>query len=334
MSAAAADDCVDVLVVGAGPTGLACAIEARRGGLSARVIEKGCLVDAIHRFPTEMTFFTTKERLTIGDLPMSIPAAKPTRAEALAYYRAVATHHRLDVRTRERAVSLAGEEGAFELATRDRFERPALHRARTVVVSTGYFDHANRLGVDGEDLPHVAHWYRDAHEATGDDVVVIGGGNSASEAALELFRVAARVTVVVKKPELDDSVKYWVKPDLENRIAAGEVAARFESHVTSITADAVQIEGPGGPEALAARHVFALTGYRPDAERLAAFGIDVDAESLIPSHDRETFETNVPGVFLAGSVVAGRRTGRIFIENGRLHAATLGRALAARLGSA
>ncbi len=315
------DTTVDVLIVGAGPSGLACAIEAERHGASTRVIEQGSLVDAIRRFPTQMVFFTTRELLEIGGLPMTCASSKPTRAEALAYYRAVVHHFHLDVHCYERAeVVSRSDEGEFEVITRTRFRQPRRHRGRRLIIATGYYDHPNLIGVDGEDLPHVSHYFREAHEAAGQDVVVIGGGNSAAEAALELFRVAARVTLVVRRSDFDSTVKYWVRPDVLNRVRAGEIAARFETRVVRIREDAVDvIDANDEEDEIPAAFVFALTGYRPDVEFLRSCGIRVGETSLEPTLD-DSYQTNVPGLYLAGSVGAGRRTSDLFIENGRLHA--------------
>ncbi len=286
--------------------------------------------------PTEMTFFTTKERLEIGDVPMTIARSKPTRAEALAYYRAAAVFHRLDVRTHVRVTGLDRAGGRFTVRTRDRFSAAGEVAARRVVLATGYFDHPNRLGVEGEELPHVTHYYRDAHVAApGEPVVVVGGGNSAAAAALDLFRHGAAVTLVVRRPGLDDGVKYWVRPDLENRIAAGEVEARFRSVVRRIRPERVEVEDADGRRSeVAARHVFLLVGYHPDVELLRACGVDVDRETLAPAHDPETLETNVPGLHLAGSVACGLATGQVFIENGREDARRVVPALARSLREA
>lgn len=314
---------LDLIVVGGGPTGLACAIEGLRAGLSVRVIEKGAVVDAIRRFPIDMLFFTTRERLEIGGLPMTIPNAKPTRSEALAYYRSVVTHFGLDVRSYERVVSIEGEDGAFQVVTRDRFGASGVHAARKVVIATGYFDHPNRLEVLGEDLPHVRHYFRDVHEAAGLPVVIVGGGNSAAEAALDLARAGAQVTMVVRADTFDVGVKYWVLPDIQNRIAEGTIAARFGSRVKAIDERAVQVDGPAGPADLRASFVYLLTGYHPDVAFLRAVGVAVDEDTWRPEVDPQTLETNVAGIYLAGSVMCGRSTTQIFIENGRLDAARI-----------
>jgi len=321
----------DLVVIGGGPTGLACAIEATKADLSVRVIEKGAVVDAIRRFPIDMRFFTTRERLEIGGLPMTIPDTKPTRSEALAYYRAAARHFGLDVRPYERVVQVAGKDGDFRVEARDRFDRALSYRARKVVIATGYFDHPNMLGVPGEDLPHVRHYFRDVHEAAGLPVVIVGGGNSAAEAALDLARAGAKVTIVLRRDRFDTAVKYWVLPDIENRIQEGTIAGRFEARVTGISARGVQIEGAGGAEVMPAEFVYLLTGYHPDIPFLRRVGIDVADDSWKPAVDAETLESNVPGIYLAGSVMCGRTTTQIFIENGRLDATRIIPALKASL---
>jgi len=322
----------DLLVVGAGPTGLSCAIEAKKLGLSVVVVEQGCVVNSIHRFPTEMMFFTTKERMEIGGLPLPIPAAKPSRAEALAYYRAVARHFELDVRQYETVTGVSGSDGAFRVAATDRFGGERTYEARKIVLAVGYFDHPNRLLVDGEDLPHVRHYFRDPHETAHADVVVVGGGNSAAEAALEMFRAGARVTMVVRAPDFHHSLKYWVRPDLENRVKAGEIDAIFDAHLGRVDAQGVQVlHGDGAETTLRADHVFVLIGFHPDVELLAACGVSVDPDTLQPKRNEESFESNVPGIFLAGSVIAGKDTSNIFIENGRFHATVIAPLLRDRL---
>ena len=316
----AAEPTTDLIVVGGGPTGLACAIEATKAGLSVRVIEKGAVVDAIRRFPIDMRFFTTRERLEIGGLPMTIPDTKPTRSEALAYYRAAARHFDLDVRSYERVAQIAGQDGEFGIEVRDRFDRVRRYRARKVVIATGYFDHPNLLGVPGEDLSHVRHYFRDVHEAAGLPVVIVGGGNSAAEAALDLARAGAKVTIVLRKAHFDPAVKYWVLPDIENRIQEGMIAGRFETHVTGISERAVRIEGEDGAEDVPAAFVYLLTGYHPDISFLRRVGVEVADDSWKPTVDSETLESNVAGIYLAGSVMCGRTTTQIFIENGRLDA--------------
>lgn len=326
---------VDLLVIGAGPTGLACAIEAQRAGLSARCLDKGCLCNSIYHYPAHMTFFTTPELLEIGDIPFSSPNAKPTRTEALEYYRRVAQHYALDIRTFETVHAVRGRDGDFTVETTDRFGRTAQHRARKLVVATGYYDRANRLGVPGEELPKVDHYYHDPHPFFGQDVVVIGGKNSAAIAALELWRHGARVTLVHRGEQMHRHVKYWILPDINNRIRNGEVMAHFRSTVARIAEDSVTVETPAGSLTLSNDHVFALIGYHPDFQFLERLGVELDpSNDRCPVCDPATLESNVPGIYLAGVIVAGERTHEIFIENGRFHGRLIADHLRAVLGDA
>ena len=296
------------LIVGAGPIGLACAISAERRGLDPLVIDAGALAHSIVRYPIGMTFFTTPERLEIGGHPLVCAGAKATREEALKYYRGVARAEALRVRTHTKLVS------AHEVETRLGREPITWDR---LVLATGYFDHPNRLGVPGEDLPHVHHYFDEAHLSYGLDVVVIGGKNSAVEAALQLFRAGARTTIVYRGTEWPKSVKYWLRPDLENRIKAGEIAARLGAQVVEITPRDVLVRGAKGDERIPADRVYPLIGFHPDLELLKKIGIAFDAESGRPEIDPDTLETSVPGVHVAGSVTAGHKISEIFIENGR-----------------
>ena len=313
---------LDVLVIGAGPAGLAVAIAAREAGLEYDVLEKGVLVNSIYHFPRNMVFFTTAELLEIGGLPFVTPYEKPTQAEGLKYYRRVADAYELRVALGEEVTAIrpppSGGPPEFVVESRRRGETRA-RRARHVVVATGYYDSPNRLGVPGEDLPHVSHYYREAHAYHRRRVVVVGGKNSAAIVALELFRAGAAVTLVHRGARLGGSVKYWIRPDIENRIAEGSIPARFETRVVEITPDDVVVEDARGRDRLPADAVFLLTGYYPDPALLTGAGVRVDPATLVPEHDRETLETNVRGLYLAGAVVSGRETGRIFIENGRFH---------------
>ncbi len=306
----------EVLIAGAGPIGLACAISARRRGLGSLIADGGALVNSIARYPIGMTFFTTPERLEIGGHPLSCSGQKATREEALKYYRGVVRTEELRVRTYTRLVGAQREDGAIvaELAVSRGTEQV---RCGRLVVATGYFDHPNPLGVPGEDLPHVSHYFDDPHFSSGRDVVVIGGKNSAAEAALELFRAGARVTLVHRRPQLGETVKYWVKPDIENRIKAGEIAARFEAQVSRIEPQRVLITRGRQEEALPADRVYALTGYHPDFDLFRRLGIRLDEQTLRPVCDPDTLETNVPGVYMAGSITRGRAISEVFIENGR-----------------
>ena len=299
----------DVLVIGAGPTGLACAIAAQNAGLNVVLVDKGCLTNSLFHYPAHMTFFTTPELLEIGNMPFSSPNQKPTRAEALEYYRKVAQHYRLDVRQYETVDRVSGSDGGFSIHTTDKFGRSLLHRSRKVIVSTGYYDLPNYLGILGEDLPKVKHYYHEPHPYFAQDVLVIGGKNSAAIAALDLWRHGARVTLVHRSSELHRHIKYWIKPDIENRIKNGE-----------ITEDAVTLLTPTGPLTIPNHFVFALTGYHPDFGFIESLGIRLDeSNARCPVCDASTLESNVPGLYLAGVIVAGERTNEIFIENGRFH---------------
>ena len=322
---------VDVLIVGAGPTGLACAIETQKAGLSALIIEKGCVVNSIYRYPANMTFFTTPELLEIGDIPFTTAHQKPTREEALQYYRHVAAHYKLNIRQYERVETIAGWDGAFQVLTTDSYDHIQEWRVRKIVVATGYYDRPNQLEVPGESLPKVHHYYREPHPYYDCDVVVVGGKNSAAEAALDLWRHGARVTLVHRGPELSSSLKYWVKPDLENRIKNGEILARFNSRVVEITSDRVVIETPQGKEILENDFVFALIGYHPDFDFLRSMGIELSTDQGRPVCDPETLESNVPGIYVAGVIVSGSRTNEIFIENGRFHGQQIARDLKKKL---
>jgi thioredoxin reductase (NADPH) len=325
------DGVFDLLVVGAGPTGLACAIEAKKAGFRAVSVDKGCVCNSLYHYPAHMTFFTTSELLEIGDIPFPSPNAKPSRNEALEYYRQVAAFYKLDVRQYRRVERVAGKDGAFEVHTLDRFGRPGILKTRKMAIATGYYDLPNRIGIRGEELSKVHHYYDDPHPYFGLDIVVVGGKNSAAIAALELWRHGARVTLVHREAEIHRHVKYWIKPDIENRIKNGEIKAYFRSHLTEIAPDTVQLETPNGAVMLKNDFVFAMTGYRPDFAFLDRLGVRFEGPDRLPLCDAETLESNVAGIYLAGVIVAGSRTNEIFIENGRFHGRQIARALAAKL---
>jgi len=306
----------EAVVVGAGPIGLACAISAKRHGLDALVIDAGALANSIVHYPIGMTFFTTPDLLGIGGHPLSCAGQKPTREEALKYYRGVARSEGLRVRTYTRLTTArtSADGVRCELETPHGGEIVACRR---LVLATGYYDHPNPLDVPGEDLPHVSHRFDEAHKSFGLDVVVIGGKNSAVEAALELYRAGARVSLVYRRDEFRPSVKYWLRPDIENRIKAGEIAARFGANVVRIDPHDVVINAGGREERVRADRVYALTGYQPDFDLFRRIGIELDEETGRPHCDPETLETNVPGVYMAGSITAGRAISEVFIENGR-----------------
>jgi thioredoxin reductase (NADPH) len=308
----------DVITIGAGPTGLACAIEAKRAGMLALVIDKGCLCNSLYHYPTNMSFFTTPERMEIGDIPMTISGFKPTRSEALRYYRRVVEHYGIDLRLYERVKRIDGHDGHFAVHTQGDSGSFEYH-GKKIVIATGYYDFPNRLEILGEELSHVSHYFTDPHPYWNQDVVVIGGKNSAAEAALELFRGGARVTLVHRGTEMGKSLKYWVKPDIENRIRAGEIRAMFHSHVNRIEPHRVVVQDSGPEISIPAEQVFALTGYHPDFSFLEQQGIILDPGTRRPQANSETLETNRSGIYVAGVIVGGKNTSDIFIENGRFH---------------
>ena len=322
----------DVLVIGAGPTGLACAIEVEKAGLSALLVDKGCLCNSIFNYPSHMTFFTTPELLEIGDIPFSSPNPKPTRTEALEYYRKVAQHYALHIQQYETVEQVTGADEHFTVQTTDRFGRAHTYRACKIVVATGYYDLPNHLGLPGEGLPKVQHYYDDPHPFFGLNVVIVGGKNSAAIAALELWRHGAHVTLVHRGGEIHSHVKYWILPDINNRIKNGEITAYFHANIIDITEDSVTIETPDRILTIANDFVFALTGYHPDFDFIERLGVQLDpADDNAPICNPQTLESNVPGIYVAGVIVAGNRTHEIFIENGRFHGRLIADHLRGRL---
>ncbi len=309
----------DIICIGAGPTGLATAIEAKRAGMRPLVIDKGSLCNSIYHYPVNMVFFTTPELLEIGGLPLVCAAEKPTRVEALKYYRKAAEHYGLELRLYERVLRVAGQDGNFTVGTKTEEGTEEKYHTKKIAVATGYYDLPNELGIPGENSPHVSHYYTEPHAFWNQDVVVIGGKNSAAEAALDLFRNGARVTLVHRGKELGSTIKYWVRPDIENRIKAGEIQALFQARVEEFTKNEVIVEHHHQRKKLTARHVFALTGYHPDFKFIESLGVQLDPVSRKPALNPKTLESNVPGLHLAGVVVGGRHTSEIFIENGRFH---------------
>lgn len=326
----------DLIVIGGGPTGLACAIEAQRAGFTALVIEKGCVVNSLYHYPTQLTFFTTPELLEIGDLPFVCEREKPTRMEALKYYRRTVETYRLRVQQYERALGVVGADGDFvvETETAETGERRS-YRARKVAVAIGYFDLPNKLGIPGEELPKVSHYYKDAHPFYDRDVAIIGAANSAAIAALDLYRHGARVTMIHRGDALRPSIKYWILPDIQNRIKNGEVRALFETVVTEIKPMSIVMRDlkTGEMAELKNDFVFALTGYHADDGFLRQLGIAIDPATMKPMFDPVTMESNVPGIYLAGVVIAGYETNKIFIENGRFHGGQIAESLKQKLGN-
>jgi thioredoxin reductase (NADPH) len=324
---------VDAVVVGAGPTGLACAIELRNRRVKTVLIEKGCVVNSIYHYPTNMSFFTTPELLEIGNIPMTSLNEKPNRTEALKYYRKVAAHFQLDVRQYEKVDGITGEDNRFEVFTTDRLGCPRVYQARKIVLATGYYDVPNRLNVPGEELPKCLHYYKEPHPYYDMDVAVIGAKNSAAIAALELYWTGARVTLIHRGAGISNKVKYWIKPNIENRIKNGEIQGYFASKVLEILPDSLRISTPEGERTLRNDFVFALIGYQPDLTFLNATGITLEPQSLRPRTDPQTLESDRAGVYLAGVIVAGMHTNEIFIENGRFHGALIAQSIAEKLSS-
>jgi thioredoxin reductase (NADPH) len=323
----------DVIVIGAGPTGLACGIELQQRGLKTVLIEKGCVVNSLYHYPTNMVFFTTPELLEIGNIPMTSLNEKPNRHEALKYYRRVAQHFDLDIHDYERVENLIGEDGAFQALTTDRLGCPHVYNARKVVLATGYYDVPNLLNVPGEDLSKVMHYYKEPHPYYNHDVAVIGAKNSAAIAALELFWTGARVTLIHRGACISEKVKYWIKPNIENRIKSGEIPAYFNSQVVEIWPDRLILDTPEGKALLPNDFVFALTGYSPDLKFLNSIGITLDPQTQKPRSDPDTLESERPGVYLAGVIVAGMHTNEIFIENGRFHGKQIADSIAAKISA-
>lgn len=330
----AAAKAVDVLVIGAGPTGLACAIDAQNAGFDSLLVDNGCLCNSLFHYPSNMTFFTTPELLEIGNIPFSSPNQKPNRQEALEYYRKVAQHFRLKLHQYQHVDRVEGEAGDFIVHCTDTAGRPHQYGARALIIATGYYDRANYLNIPGEDLPKVFHYYQDPHPYFDQDVLVIGGKNSAAISALDLWRHGARVTLVHRGAAMHNHVKYWILPDIENRIAHNEIHAHFETVVEEIMIDSVRLRTPKGPVALKNDFVFAMTGYHPDFRFLEALGVRLTGADRTPEFDPQTLESNVPGIYLAGVVVAGARTNEIFIENGRFHGALIATGLSQKLRTA
>lgn len=310
---------LDLLIIGGGPCGLAAAISAQRAGLSVQILEAHSVVSTITQYPTYVTFFSTAEKLSLGGLPFIVSTEKPTRRDGLTYYRAVVKHFGIPLRQYERVTSIERTVDGFVVHSDSRTEGGRRTAAKAVIVATGYFGSPNYLRVPGEDLPQVAHVYREGHEAFDQDVVVVGGGNSAAEAALDLWRCGARVTLVHFGPAFDKKIKPWVLPDFLNREKEGSIAARWDSRVQRIERNAVVIASPNGEARLKADFVYVMTGFAPNMDLLRDAGVPIDEATGIPAHDPDTLETTIPNLFIAGVVVAGFDANKVFIENGRYH---------------
>ena len=323
----------DITIVGAGPAGLAAAIAAGQSGLDYAIIEKGVLVNSIFKFPVNMVFFTTPELLEIGGLPLVSPFDKPTRLEALRYYRRVVDTYDLAIDFGEQVVSVGKElSDIFAIETRSDKGVRRIRHSRNVIFAIGYFDHPNLIGVPGENLPHVSHYYNESHGFYRKNVVIAGGGNSAAETALELYRSGVNVTLVHRHAQLKPSIKYWVRPDIDNRIKEGSVRGLFNTKIVEIHPTQVIVERDGVKEELPADAVFLLTGYHPDCDLYRRAGIRLHRETMSPEFNPDSFETNVPGLFVAGGAICGKDTSNIFIENGRFHGEAIIKTIAARLG--
>ena len=322
---------LDLLVVGGGPTGIAIGAEARMAGLNALLVDRGPLLANLLDFPTYMGFFTTRDLLEVAGIPFAIPQDKPDRRQAIAYYHSVARQFELSVAPHEEVESARLQGETFEVRTVKRGVE-TVRRSRAVALATGYFHRPRRLGVPGEELPWVHSRYLEPYPHYGERVVVVGGGNSAAETALDLWRNGARVTLVHRGEAVKQSIKYWLRPDFEHRVEEGSIAAAYRSRVSRFSADGVEIEGAGGDRVLPAQAAYVLIGYSPDADLERRCDIEVDAETLVPSFDPATCETNIPGLYVAGTLQAGRRTDQIFIENSRDHGVRIVRHLRQRLG--
>lgn len=312
----ATDKIYDVIIVGGGPIGLACGIEARKAGLDYLIIEKGCLVNSLYRYPLNMTFFSTSDRLEIGEVPFISHGSKPNRFEALEYYRRVSMNWKLNLKLYEKVNSVSTGAPYHVVAT-----SKGSYSARAIILALGFYDLPFLLNVPGEDLPKVKHYYDEPHPYFGQKIVVVGAANSAVDVALETYRKGAEVTMVIREDGIRDSVKYWVKPDIENRIAEGSIKAFFRSHVREIKEDVVVIDTPDGLKSLDNDFVLAMTGYQPPFEFMKSIGIQFQPDEYhTPVYDEQTMETNVKNVFLAGVVCGGLKTNKWFIENSRVHA--------------
>jgi putative YpdA family bacillithiol system oxidoreductase len=320
---------MDVLIIGAGPIGIACALECKKRGLSYVVVEKGALTNSLYNYPLNMTFFSTSEKLEIDDIPFISANPKPNRDEALEYYRRVATSNELNINLYEKIVTVEKTAGLFQVKSDKQ-----TYSANNLIVSTGFYDIPKLLDVPGESLPKVSHYFKEAHPYVMQKTIVVGASNSAVDAALEIWRKGGDVTMVVRGPALGDRVKYWVKPDIENRISEGSIKAIFNAEITEIKEDEVIIQTPEGKQTLDNNFVIALTGYRPNFKFLESLGVSLSAEgNYFPTYNPETMESNVPGLYLAGVICGGMETHKWFIENSRVHAIIIADAITASVNS-
>jgi thioredoxin reductase (NADPH) len=306
----------DILIIGGGPIGLACGIEAKNAGLSYIILEKGCLVNSLYNYPANMTFFSTSDKLEIGNVPFVSNNIKPTRSEALEYYRRVNEHFNLNLRLFEEVQTIRKESNTYHIES-----RKSKYQADNIIISTGFYDIPNLLNIPGEDLPKVRHYYKDPHFYAKQHVIVVGGNNSSVDAALETYRKGAQVSMVIRESEIGERVKYWVRPDIVNRIKEGSIKAYFNSTLTEVRENEVDLIGPKGKITIQNDFVLAMTGYQPDLSFLKKIGINIsEDEQQIPEHNPETMETNMKGIYLAGVICGGMNTHAWFIENSRVHA--------------
>ncbi|WP_172200277.1 YpdA family putative bacillithiol disulfide reductase [Saccharibacillus qingshengii] len=322
----------DVLIIGAGPCGLSAAIECGRRGLSVRIIEKHNVVHSIYLYPTNMQFFSTAELLEIGEVPFTSPNEKPFRHEALAYYRKVAGHYDLRISPYEEALSVRPQpDGTFRVETCDRAGNRREYEAGSVVVSTGYFDHPNELGIPGEEKDKVTHYFREAHPYAGMNVAIVGGSNSAVDAALELIRVGAKIDMIYRRTEISQHIKPWVRPLFEGMIAKGKITLHLGSSLSEIGEDYVVVKGPESESRIKNDFVLAMTGFRPDRKLLTEAGAQMSDDLDKPVYDPETMETGVPGLYVAGVIASGRNANEVFIESGRMHGRFIAKHIASRV---
>lgn len=319
----------DVLIIGAGPIGIACALECKKNKLSYVVIEKGALTNSLYNYPLNMTFFSTSEKLEIDDIPFISTKSKPNRDEALEYYRRVATSNDLNIKLYEKIVSVEKNGDNFTVRS-----NKTTYTAHNIIVSTGFYDIPKLLDVPGEDLPKVSHYFKEAHPYVMQKTIVVGASNSAVDAALEIWRKGGEVTMIVRGAQIGERVKYWVKPDIENRIAEGSIKAVFNAEIIEIKEKEVIIETPGGRQIIENDFVVALTGYKPNFKFLRSLGIQLsDDGNYFPTYDPETMESNVPGLYLAGVICGGMETHKWFIENSRIHAKIITRNIKQKVSS-